>query len=101
MGVKFCLITKHQHAVIYSFVLQEVLLDMKETHLTCTDRNSKLVSRSMFTIITFFWLQLKFFCNNTLNVLFSQELFQHHYPEISCVGKFGQTDYTVFAFCVA
>uniref|UniRef100_A0A3Q1HBZ6 Uncharacterized protein n=1 Tax=Anabas testudineus TaxID=64144 RepID=A0A3Q1HBZ6_ANATE len=49
---------------------KEVLLDMKETHLTCTDRNSKL-------------------------------LFQHHYPEISCVGRFGQPDYTVFAFCVA
>ncbi|XP_049915480.1 uncharacterized protein si:ch211-250n8.1 isoform X1 [Epinephelus moara] len=50
---------------------KEVLLDMKETHLTCTDRNSK------------------------------QELFEHHYPEISCVGRYGQPDYTVFAFCVA
>ncbi|XP_070783646.1 uncharacterized protein [Enoplosus armatus] len=50
---------------------KEVLLDMKETHLTCTDRNSKL------------------------------ELFEHHYPEISCVGRFGQPDYTIFAFCVA
>ncbi|KAK2885082.1 hypothetical protein Q8A73_021556 [Channa argus] len=50
---------------------KEVLLDMKETHLTCTDRNSKL------------------------------ELFEHHYPEISCVGRYGQPDYTVFAFCVA
>uniref|UniRef100_A0A3Q3KY05 Uncharacterized protein n=1 Tax=Mastacembelus armatus TaxID=205130 RepID=A0A3Q3KY05_9TELE len=28
------------------------------------------------------------------------ELFEHHYPEISCVGRFGQPDYTVFAFCV-
>ncbi|XP_023278440.1 uncharacterized protein LOC111667090 [Seriola lalandi dorsalis] len=50
---------------------QEVLLDMKETHLTCTDKNSK------------------------------QVLIEHHYPEISCVGRFGQPDYTVFAFCVA
>uniref|UniRef100_A0A3Q1F3T1 Si:ch211-250n8.1 n=1 Tax=Acanthochromis polyacanthus TaxID=80966 RepID=A0A3Q1F3T1_9TELE len=50
--------------------LQDVLLDMKETHLTCTDRNSK------------------------------QELFEHHYPEISCVGRFSQPDYTIFAFCV-
>ncbi|XP_054454459.1 uncharacterized protein si:ch211-250n8.1 isoform X2 [Anoplopoma fimbria] len=64
-----------QHAITQ--VLQknlpskEVLLDMKETHLTCTDRNSKL------------------------------ELFEHHYPEISCVGRFGQQDYTIFAFCVA
>lgn len=30
-----------------SFVSQEVLLDLKETHLTCTDKNSKLVSRQM------------------------------------------------------
>ncbi|XP_027145066.1 uncharacterized protein si:ch211-250n8.1 [Larimichthys crocea] len=50
---------------------KEVLLDMKETHLTCTDRSSKL------------------------------ELFEHHYPEISCVGRYGQPDYTIFAFCVA
>ncbi|XP_028989011.1 uncharacterized protein si:ch211-250n8.1 [Betta splendens] len=50
---------------------KEVLLDMKETHLTCTDRNSK------------------------------KNLFQHHYPEISCVGRFSQPDYTIFAFCVA
>ncbi|KAM3592163.1 uncharacterized protein V6R79_013905 [Siganus canaliculatus] len=50
---------------------QEVLLDMKETHLTCTDRSSK------------------------------QELFEHHYPEISCVGRFSRPDYTIFAFCVA
>ncbi|XP_029977273.1 uncharacterized protein LOC115410010 [Sphaeramia orbicularis] len=50
---------------------KEVLLDMKETHLTCTDRNSKL------------------------------ELFEHHYPEISCVGRYSQPDYTIFAFCVA
>ncbi|CAN9508952.1 unnamed protein product [Ophioblennius macclurei] len=50
---------------------REVLLDLKETHLTCTDRNSKL------------------------------ELFEHHYPEISCVGRFAQPDYTIFAFCVA
>ncbi|XP_034414570.1 uncharacterized protein si:ch211-250n8.1 [Cyclopterus lumpus] len=49
---------------------KDVLLDMKDTHLTCTDRNSKL------------------------------ELFEHHYPEISCVGRFGQPDYTIFAFCM-
>ncbi|XP_034052670.1 uncharacterized protein si:ch211-250n8.1 [Gymnodraco acuticeps] len=64
-----------QHAITQ--VLQEhqqskeVLLDLKETHLTCTDRGSK------------------------------QELLEHHYPEISCVGRYGQPDYTVFAFCVA
>ncbi|XP_068439424.1 uncharacterized protein si:ch211-250n8.1 [Clinocottus analis] len=50
---------------------KDVLLDMKETHLTCTDQNSKL------------------------------ELFEHHYPEISCVGRSGQPDYTTFAFCTA
>lgn len=49
---------------------EEVLLDLKETHLTCTDRNSTL-------------------------------LFEHHYPEISCVGRFAQPGYTIFAFCVA
>ncbi|XP_076123085.1 uncharacterized protein LOC143103165 isoform X4 [Alosa pseudoharengus] len=50
---------------------KEVLLDMKETHLTCTEKNTKL------------------------------ELFQHHYPEISCVGRFSRPDYRIFAFCVA
>ncbi|KAM8887838.1 uncharacterized protein ACB058_014243 [Synchiropus picturatus] len=50
---------------------KEVLLDLKETHLTCTDSSSK------------------------------QVLFEHHYPEISCVGRYSQPDYTVFAFCVA
>uniref|UniRef100_A0A671XBI5 Uncharacterized protein n=1 Tax=Sparus aurata TaxID=8175 RepID=A0A671XBI5_SPAAU len=39
--------------------------------------------------------------NKYIISLFAQELFQHHYPEISCVGRFGQPDYTVFAFCVA
>uniref|UniRef100_A0A8C3AVK9 Si:ch211-250n8.1 n=1 Tax=Cyclopterus lumpus TaxID=8103 RepID=A0A8C3AVK9_CYCLU len=29
-----------------------------------------------------------------------QHLFEHHYPEISCVGRFGQPDYTIFAFCM-
>ncbi|KAJ8264149.1 hypothetical protein GJAV_G00145790 [Gymnothorax javanicus] len=48
-----------------------VLLDMKETHLTCTEKSTK------------------------------QELFQHHYPEISCVGRYPRLDYTIFAFCVA
>ncbi|XP_066521891.1 uncharacterized protein si:ch211-250n8.1 isoform X2 [Hoplias malabaricus] len=48
---------------------KEVLLDVKETHLTCSDKASK-------------------------------QLFQHHFPEISCVGRFGQPDYTIFAFCV-
>uniref|UniRef100_A0A3Q3JBY1 Uncharacterized protein n=1 Tax=Monopterus albus TaxID=43700 RepID=A0A3Q3JBY1_MONAL len=63
-----------QHAIPH--VLQknlpskEVLLDMKETHLTCTDRPSQV------------------------------ELFEHHYPEISCVGRYDQQDYTIFAFCV-
>uniref|UniRef100_A0A673K1H3 Uncharacterized LOC107755421 n=1 Tax=Sinocyclocheilus rhinocerous TaxID=307959 RepID=A0A673K1H3_9TELE len=48
---------------------QEVLLDIKETHLT-----SKVSP-------------------------FDQELFQHHFPEISCVGRFGsQPDLTIFAF---
>ncbi|CAL8282648.1 unnamed protein product [Merluccius merluccius] len=50
---------------------KEVFFDLKETHLICTEKSS-----------------------NT-------ELFQHHYPEISCVGRFGQPDYTIFAFCVA
>ncbi|XP_072523598.1 uncharacterized protein [Salminus brasiliensis] len=48
---------------------KEVLLDVKETHLTCTDKANK-------------------------------QLFQHHFPEISCVGRFGQPDFTIFAFCV-
>ncbi|XP_061564422.1 uncharacterized protein si:ch211-250n8.1 isoform X2 [Cololabis saira] len=51
--------------------MKEVLLDMKETHLTCADRNSTM------------------------------KLFEHHYPEISCVGRYAQPDYTLFAFCVA
>ncbi|XP_043958081.1 uncharacterized protein si:ch211-250n8.1 isoform X1 [Gambusia affinis] len=50
---------------------KEVLLDLKETHLTCTDRNSMM------------------------------KLFEHHYPEVSCVGRFAQPGYTIFAFCVA
>ncbi|XP_035998397.1 uncharacterized protein si:ch211-250n8.1 [Fundulus heteroclitus] len=50
---------------------KEALLDLKETHLTCTDRNGTL------------------------------QLFEHHYPEISCVGRFAQPGYTIFAFCVA
>ncbi|KAM9837722.1 uncharacterized protein ACBR49_018361 isoform 2-T2 [Aulostomus maculatus] len=50
---------------------KEVLLDLKETHLTCTERNSEL------------------------------ELFNHHYPEISCVGRYSRPDFTIFAFCVA
>ncbi|KAK2866669.1 hypothetical protein Q7C36_002725 [Tachysurus vachellii] len=49
---------------------KDVLLDVKETHLTCTDKSNK------------------------------QQLFQHHFPEISCVGRFSQPDYTIFAFCV-
>ncbi|XP_056626915.1 uncharacterized protein si:ch211-250n8.1 [Triplophysa dalaica] len=64
-----------QHAI--PVVLQckqdrkEVLLDVKETHLTCTDKTSQ------------------------------QNLCQHHFPEISCVGRFGnQPDLTIFAFCV-
>ncbi|XP_068162351.1 uncharacterized protein si:ch211-250n8.1 isoform X2 [Antennarius striatus] len=52
-------------------LMKEVILDMKETHLTCTERSSNL------------------------------ELFEHHYPEISCVGRYSQPDYTIFAFCVA
>lgn len=50
---------------------KEVLLDLKETHLTCTDKSTKT------------------------------EMFEHHYPEISCVGRYSQPDYTTFAFCVA
>ncbi|KAK3529492.1 hypothetical protein QTP70_031733, partial [Hemibagrus guttatus] len=49
---------------------KDVLLDVKETHLTCTDKSNK------------------------------QQLFQHHFPEISCVGRFSQPDFTIFAFCV-
>ncbi|CAB1449040.1 unnamed protein product [Pleuronectes platessa] len=64
-----------QHAIAQvlqkNMASQEVLLDMKETHLTCTESNSKL------------------------------ELFEHQYPEISCVGRYGRPDYTIFAFCVA
>ncbi|KAL0984052.1 hypothetical protein UPYG_G00136470 [Umbra pygmaea] len=64
-----------QHAI--PLVLQknqpgkEVRLDLKETHLTCTEISNKI------------------------------ELFQHHYPEISCVGRFGKPDYKTFAFCVS
>ncbi|KAL4648067.1 hypothetical protein GN956_G8978 [Arapaima gigas] len=47
-----------------------VLLDLKETHVTCTEKSTKL------------------------------ELFQHHYIEISCVGRYCQLDHTIFAFCV-
>ncbi|PWA21730.1 hypothetical protein CCH79_00003468 [Gambusia affinis] len=31
----------------------------------------------------------------------SKKLFEHHYPEVSCVGRFAQPGYTIFAFCVA
>lgn len=31
---------------------------------------------------------------------FLKELLEHHYPEISCVGRYSQPDYTIFAFCV-
>ncbi|XP_048869261.1 uncharacterized protein si:ch211-250n8.1 isoform X2 [Brienomyrus brachyistius] len=48
-----------------------VLLDLKETHVTCMEKETK------------------------------QEIFQHHYPEISCVGRYNQSDHTIFAFCVA
>ncbi|XP_066560995.1 uncharacterized protein LOC136750103 isoform X2 [Amia ocellicauda] len=47
-----------------------VLFDLKETHVICTEKSSK------------------------------QELFQHHYPDISCVGRYCRLDQTVFAFCV-
>ncbi|XP_054623250.1 uncharacterized protein si:ch211-250n8.1 isoform X2 [Dunckerocampus dactyliophorus] len=63
-----------QHAI--SQVLQknlqskEVLLDLQETHLTCTESVSKL------------------------------KLCEHHYPEISCVGRYCQPDYTILGFCV-
>ncbi|MBN3325037.1 RUFY4 protein, partial [Atractosteus spatula] len=48
-----------------------VLFDLKETHVICIEKSSK------------------------------QELFQHHYPEISCVGRYSRSDQTIFAFCVA
>uniref|UniRef100_A0A3P9Q1V7 Si:ch211-250n8.1 n=1 Tax=Poecilia reticulata TaxID=8081 RepID=A0A3P9Q1V7_POERE len=48
---------------------KEVLLDLKETHLTSS--------------------------------MSPQKLFEHHYPEVSCVGRFAQPGYTIFAFCVA
>ncbi|KAG7261746.1 hypothetical protein CRUP_021355 [Coryphaenoides rupestris] len=51
--------------------IKEVFFDMKETHLICIEKST------------------------------NKELFQHHYPEISCVGRFAQPDYTIFAFCVA
>ncbi|XP_061764793.1 uncharacterized protein si:ch211-250n8.1 isoform X2 [Nerophis ophidion] len=49
---------------------KEVLLDLQETHLTCTESSSKL------------------------------KLCEHHYPNISCVGRYCQPDYTLLAFCV-
>ncbi|XP_077958919.1 uncharacterized protein LOC120819842 isoform X4 [Gasterosteus aculeatus] len=64
-----------QHAIMRvlqkNLPIKDVLLDMKETHLTCTDQNSK------------------------------SELLQHNYPDISCVGRLDQSDYTIFAFCMA
>lgn len=78
---------------------------MKETHLTCTDSCSKQVSGYMVPIRNNHWCPSGFLLmrdnNKYIISLFAQELFQHHYPEISCVGRFGQPDYTVFAFCVA
>ncbi|XP_072568331.1 uncharacterized protein [Paramormyrops kingsleyae] len=47
------------------------LFDLKETHVTCMEKTTK------------------------------QEIFQYHYPEISCVGRYSQSDHTIFAFCVA
>ncbi|TSZ26380.1 hypothetical protein Baya_14204 [Bagarius yarrelli] len=49
---------------------KSVLLDVKETHLICMDKSN------------------------------NQQLFQHHFPEISCVGRFSQPDFTIFGFCV-
>ncbi|XP_061611688.1 uncharacterized protein si:ch211-250n8.1 isoform X2 [Phyllopteryx taeniolatus] len=63
-----------QHAI--SHVLQEnlpskeVLLDLQETHLTCTESSSKLM------------------------------LCEYHYPDISCVGRYTKPDYTILGFCV-
>uniref|UniRef100_A0A3Q2YGF1 Si:ch211-250n8.1 n=1 Tax=Hippocampus comes TaxID=109280 RepID=A0A3Q2YGF1_HIPCM len=62
------------HAI--SHVLQqnqpskEVLLDLQETHVTCTESSSNLM------------------------------VCQHHYPDISCVGRYPQPDYTILGFCV-
>ncbi|XP_028826314.1 uncharacterized protein LOC114784789 isoform X2 [Denticeps clupeoides] len=50
---------------------KEVLLDLKETHVTCTEKSSKA------------------------------DMFQYSYPEISCVGRYSKPDYSIFAFCVA
>ncbi|KAK6478353.1 hypothetical protein HHUSO_G20652 [Huso huso] len=50
---------------------KEVLLDVKETQLICTEHSSKKL------------------------------MFRYHYPEISCVGRLLRNYQAVFAFCVA
>ncbi|XP_049615879.1 uncharacterized protein si:ch211-250n8.1 isoform X2 [Syngnathus scovelli] len=49
---------------------KEVHLDLKETHLTCTESSS------------------------------NETLCEHHYPDISCVGRYAQPDYSILGFCV-
>ncbi|XP_057682271.1 uncharacterized protein si:ch211-250n8.1 [Corythoichthys intestinalis] len=49
---------------------KEVLLDIQETHLTCTESSSKVL------------------------------LCDHHYPYVSCVGRYAQPDGTILGFCV-
>ncbi|XP_061665764.1 uncharacterized protein si:ch211-250n8.1 isoform X3 [Syngnathoides biaculeatus] len=63
-----------QHAILHvldeNLPSKEVLLDLQETHLTCTESSSK------------------------------ETLCEYHYPEISCVGRYTKPDYTILGFCV-
>ncbi|XP_077406327.1 uncharacterized protein LOC144038075 isoform X1 [Vanacampus margaritifer] len=69
-GTKEVLQFAISHVLQENLPSKEVHLDLQETHLTCTESSSKLT------------------------------LCEHHYPEITCVGRYAQPDYTILGFCV-
>ncbi|XP_077594375.1 uncharacterized protein LOC144211211 isoform X2 [Stigmatopora nigra] len=70
LGTKERLQSAISHVLQQNQPSKEVLLDLQETHLTCTERNSKVL------------------------------LCEHHYPDVSCVGRYAQPDGTMLGFCV-
>ncbi|XP_051926445.1 uncharacterized protein si:ch211-250n8.1 isoform X2 [Hippocampus zosterae] len=70
IGTKMVLPHAISHVLQQNQPSKEVLLDLQETHLTCTESSSNLM------------------------------VCQHHYPDISCVGRYPQPDYTILGFCV-
>ncbi|XP_077482321.1 uncharacterized protein LOC144092984 [Stigmatopora argus] len=70
LGTKELLQSAISHVLQENQPSKEVLLDLQETHLTCTESNSKAL------------------------------LCEHHYPDVSCVGRYAQPDGTMLGFCV-